>query len=99
MHEPLEKIPEQSNTKSIWIKGLYLLFFLLIGYLVGVITFFIVIVQFIFNAILKKPNEQLQDFGQSLGMYFHDIILFVTYNSDEMPFPFKKWPARTRTKH
>jgi hypothetical protein len=38
-------------------------------------------------------NARLREFGQSLAVFIYQIVLFVTFNSDERPFPFGPWPA------
>jgi hypothetical protein len=95
MTEELEKTPKKSSNRAYWIKGLYIVLFLVIGYLVGFVTFFVVIFQFIFNFIMKEPNVHIQNFGQSISVYLYDITRFITFNSEELPFPFKPWPSST----
>jgi hypothetical protein len=39
-----------------------------------------------------QTNENLRFFGASLATYIYQALMFVTYNSDEKPFPFAPWP-------
>lgn len=80
------------GTKSTWIKGLYILFFIVASYIAVFITFFVMLFQFLAELIFKKPNEHLQNFGETLGLYACALIRFITGSSNEMPFPFKSWP-------
>jgi len=41
-----------------------------------------------------KANTDLQDFGARLGIYLKQIAEFVSFASDEKPFPFSDWPER-----
>jgi len=88
------KIELKSETKAIWLKGLYILFFIVASYIMIFITFFVVVFQFIGELIFKKPNEHLQNFGETLGLYSSALVRFITGATDEMPFPFKKWPKQ-----
>jgi hypothetical protein len=37
---------------------------------------------------------KLRDFGLSIGKYVAEIINFLTYNTEEKPFPFDhEWPS------
>ncbi|MBS0287242.1 MAG: DUF4389 domain-containing protein [Proteobacteria bacterium] len=83
------------KAKSSWIKALYILFFIIATYIAAFVTFFVIIFQFIGELIFKKPNEHLQNFGETLGLYFCSVVRFITSSSDEMPFPFKPWPKST----
>ena len=40
-----------------------------------------------------KPNDRLVSFGRSLGRYLQQIVEFLTFATEEMPFPFNDWPA------
>lgn len=55
---------------------------------VGCIIAFTALFQF-FNVLAQgEPSPQLGRNGRELGDYSHDIISFLTYNSDKPPFPF-----------
>jgi hypothetical protein len=42
--------------------------------------------------ITANTSERLRAFGASLGEYLRQIVRFITYNSEDMPFPFADWP-------
>ncbi len=93
MSHHLEKSHHTADKKPIWFRGLYIFLFFVISYVVILITFFVVIFQFISHLILNKPNEHLQHFGESLSLYACAIMQFITYNTEQMPFPFDSWPT------
>lgn len=80
------------KAKSTWIKALYMVFFIIASWLAIFVSLFVIVFQFIGELIFKKPNEHLQNFGETLGLYFCAVMRFMTSSSDEMPFPFKPWP-------
>ena len=86
------KLNFKVGAKATWIKGLYILFFIVASYIAVFITFFVMLFQFIAELIFKKPNEHLQNFGETLGLYACAVIRFITGSSKEMPFPFNPWP-------
>jgi hypothetical protein len=57
-----------------------------------VVLWAITAVQFLFKLFTGVANQQLRGFGQSLGTFMYDVILFLTFRSDEKPFPFAPWP-------
>ena len=87
-----EEIKQRLQTKEIWQRGLFMLFFMFIygfsnSLIIG-ITFF----QFATLIVTGKTNEFLLGFSQSLGVYIYQIINFLTFNSEQRPFPFSSWP-------
>lgn len=92
MNDNLKKVADVLGPKEIWIRGLFIILFFLISYITAFVMFFVVIFQFFSNLISKRSNEYLLQFGQMLCNYFYEIFNFITYNSDQKPFPFKSWP-------
>ncbi len=89
----------KAKTKATWIKGLYILVFLVASYIMIFVTFFVMLAQFLAELIFKRPNEHLQHFGNTLGLYSSAIVHFITGVTEEMPFPFKAWPKADNHKH
>ncbi len=74
-----------------WFRGLYMLLFLFImGFAKGLI-FFISAIQFIILVATGEANEQLKLFGQGLATYLYDTVQFLTFNTEQKPFPFAEW--------
>ena len=42
----------------------------------------------------KKPNENLVSFSKKISSYIYQIINFITYSSDERPWPFNAFPDK-----
>jgi hypothetical protein len=68
----------------------------LIFNILQVIIMLTVIVQFISKLLTGKTYGQLGRFGDSVGAYVHEIISFLTFASETMPFPFGPWPPGQR---
>lgn len=83
---------EQAGGSSIWVRGLYMLLFVIIARLAELLVGLVALVQFILKAASNSTNENLTRFGQQLSQYMYDIIQFQTFNSEEKPFPFSSWP-------
>ena len=49
--------------------------------------------QFLWVLIRGETNAQLTGFGQSLATYTYQIVLYLTFSSEERPFPFADWPV------
>lgn len=93
MTEELKKNIKQSST---WIRLLYLLLFLFVFTLVQTVVAMITFVQFIFVVATGQPNTNLQTLGLHLSNYVSQVIMYLSCNEDELPFPFGPWPSRFR---
>lgn len=83
-----------SNLKSSkhWLRLLFMVFFAAILQLASIVMWCLVIVQFFFSLITGEDNIHLRKFGHSLSIYIFNTLKFLTYTSEEKPFPFSDWP-------
>ena len=80
------------GSASIWVRGLYMLLFLIITRLTELLIALVMLIQFIVKAAGGSTNVNLLTFGDQLSRYLYSIIQFQTFNTEEKPFPFKQWP-------
>jgi len=52
----------------------------------------IALVQTFLSFFSDGPSESLQRFGSSLSVYVKQISEFLSYASEEKPYPFSDWP-------
>ena len=71
---------------------LALLYFGVIFYLVRVLVGIVLIMQFVLIAFIGKTNRRLIEFTADLNRFSYHALQFVTWNSDDRPFPFSDWP-------
>ena len=67
------------------------LLFALIGWLSLWVFGVVVLVQFGFLLITGQLNSNLKAFNGELGDFLSDIIKFVSFQTNEKPFPFQSW--------
>lgn len=97
MSDPYHDNDRESGTgderKTIWMRGLIMLVFML-GFGLGQsVLFAITIVQFLWMLIKRERNTFLADFGASLAQWLAEIARFLTADTEERPFPWKPWPS------
>jgi Domain of unknown function (DUF4389) len=59
----------------------------------GTVMFFVTVTQCVIMLLADKPDGRLISFGRSMGRYLQQIVIFLTFATEEMPFPFNDWPA------
>lgn len=90
-----EEIKQRLQKKEIWLGGFYILFFMFTYGLSNFVLFMIVFFQYVALIVTGKTNLLLLEFSQGLSTYAHQILVFLTFNSDQRPFPFSPWPSGT----
>lgn len=75
------------------IKLLYLILFYLIYSITDLVLLLVVLTQTLLNMFSGEPSGSIQIFGKSLGVYLQQISEYLSYASDEKPFPFSDWPV------
>jgi len=82
----------QTSRKSIAIRLLYTLLFLIIFELLKLILLLSTLFQFIYLFLTGKYSEPLRHFCNKLSSYSYKIVRFVTLNDNTKPFPFAEFP-------
>ena len=54
------------------------------------IALVIAFIQFLFFLFTSKINEALFNFNKQIFLFFDDTLNFLLFQTEEMPFPFKK---------
>lgn len=71
---------------------LFVVLFWMIFYVSQLIIAAVAIGQCGFVLFTNKPNHYLMQLGDSLSKYVAEILRFVTFNTDQRPFPFAEFP-------
>jgi len=88
-----ESVKEHAKDVDTWVRGLFIIIFGVILYFVFGIIWLLVVFQFITKVITGGLNKQLSDFSGGLTQYALQILLYITFQSEERPFPFSPWPS------
>ncbi len=90
----MDQITESSGGKrNIWMRGLLMLLMSFAFHVSGTVLGIVTVIQFVIVLMSDAPNERLVSFGRSLGAYVQEIVHFLTFATEEVPFPFSEWPA------
>lgn len=87
------ELKKNLGSRGTWLRGLYMLLFVVIYHVAEFVVGVVVILQFLFSLVSGQTNTRLLLFGQSLSRYIYQILRYLTFNSEQMPFPYSDWPA------
>ncbi|WP_232788007.1 DUF4389 domain-containing protein [Paraglaciecola sp. MB-3u-78] len=75
-----------------WKRGLFMVVFAIISGVAKLVVTLVAVFQFITLLFKGQTNEAMIPLGQNLSTYLYQITLFLTFKTDEMPFPFIPFP-------
>jgi hypothetical protein len=81
------------NKGNIWIRGLFMLLMAIALHVCVTVLGFVTIIQFVITLLSDTPNNRLALFGRSMGNFLRQVVNFLTFATETMPFPFSEWPA------
>jgi len=76
-----------------WIRFAYMLLFAVLLMAARLVITLVVIVQFLLVLFIGSDNENLRNLGQGLAKWVYETVMFLTFNSEDKPFPFSEWPS------
>ena len=88
--------PVEENLKSgtTWLRGLFMLVSCILACVAIFVGSLIVVFGFFWVVFTGEVNRQLKEAGQSVASYLYNIARYLTYNTDEKPFPMGgEWPS------
>lgn len=92
MSDDLNQVVDNMKQSSSWLRILFMIVFCIALYVAGIVVVFVMIAQALFTLLSGSDNRNLRRLGASLSEYVHDVLQFITYNSETRPFPFSPFP-------
>jgi len=77
-----------------WMRGLNIILFTIIYSVTEIVIALVVVFQFLSVLLTRQTNDKLLELGMNLSTYIYQILSYVTFNSNERPFPFSDFPGK-----
>lgn len=87
-----EELKSNLLSSKHWLRLVFMLLFAVLLYLASIVVSVVVLLQFLFSLVTGQDNINIRQFGSSLSTYIFQTLKFLTYSSEEKPFPFADWP-------
>jgi len=88
-----EQLSENLKNTSNWLRLLFMLLFAAFYSIAEIVLLVVVTFQFLCKLISGSTNERALAFGAQLSTYIYQTFMYLTYNTEERPFPFANWPT------
>lgn len=87
------QLKEHVKDKDTWLRFVYLVVFGVAFYLSILLTFATSLFQFLAKLFSGTAFGGLSEFGDNMATYQAQVTRFLTFSSDEKPFPFAPFPT------
>jgi hypothetical protein len=87
------KKPAADNKDNIWIRAIFMLLMGLALHISGTVLAVVAVIQFAMTLLNDTPNARLVSFGRNIGDYMRQIVNYLAFATEELPFPFSEWPS------
>ena len=87
-----DKLKDNITRPSIWMRLISMIILAIAFNIAEIVIFAVVVFQFLISLFTQEPNGQLVRFGNNLAVYLRQIVAFLTFATEEKPFPFSSWP-------
>jgi len=81
-------IKDNAKNTDTWLRGFFILVFGVIFYFLYILIWLLVIFQFVTKVLTGELNSYLEQFSTKMTSYAMQILNYITYQSEERPFPF-----------
>lgn len=76
-----------------WVRALFMLLMVIAFHVAAWVLVIDAVLQLVLSAVTDGTNERLRVLGRGVGRYLGQIAQFVSFATEEVPFPFSDWPS------
>lgn len=85
---------DEQRSRATWQRLLFMIIMAMIFSIGVTVGMFVIVLQFLWVLSTGETKREFSTVGRQLAEYLRQIVLFMTFNTDERPFPFDlDWPS------
>lgn len=88
-----QELKQNLQDGGAWMRLFYILLFAVIYSVGEVVLTMVVVFQFLCVLFTGGKNAQVLKLGGQLSAFLYHVLRYLTYNTDERPYPFSDWPS------
>jgi hypothetical protein len=91
---PAPDLETNLKSRATWLRLLFMIVLVLLYGLTRLIVGAVIVLQFFWVLFTGETNTRLKVLGHQLATYTLQTLLYLTFNTEERPFPFDQdWPS------
>lgn len=92
--EPSTPVGQNIKRGSTWMRLVFMIICAMLYQVAEFVVGVVIVVQFFWVLFTGATNPGLVETGQSLSTYAYQVLRYLTFNTEERPFPFDlRWPS------
>lgn len=85
---------ENLRNRSTWKRFLFMIVVAVLFWLGVIVGLMVILLQFLWVLFTGRTKKEFSAVGRQLAEYSKEIVLYLSFNTDERPFPFDRdWPS------
>ena len=85
---------ENLRNRSTWKRFLFMIIVAVLFWLGVIAGVIVILLQFLWVLFTGRTKKEFSAVGRQLAEYSREIVLYMSFNTDERPFPFDRdWPS------
>ncbi|MDQ6955855.1 MAG: DUF4389 domain-containing protein [Mariprofundaceae bacterium] len=88
-----DELKNNIKNSSVWKRLLFMIFFSILYSAAEVVLAVVVLYQFLSLLITGNKNEKVLSFGAQISTYAYQVFSYLTFNTEDKPFPMSDWPS------
>lgn len=80
-------IEENLKSRATWLRLVFMLLCAVLLSVTSIVGSVVVVIGFLYVLFTGEVNGQLRQAGQSIAAYSYELIRYLTFNTDDKPFP------------
>ena len=93
-----EQINLHLSQAQTWKRIFFMLIFTVLVTIMRWLAWLVIVLQLIFVLLTGTKNSNILSFGRGLAIYEYHILLFLTFGTEILPFPFSPWGIKADLK-
>ena len=89
---PTPRTDRAVETRQLIARVLYMIAFGFAFWACSIVLALAAVLQLLMVAFTRERNDNLTTLGRGLAEYVREIVRYLTFVTDEPPFPFAEWP-------
>jgi hypothetical protein len=85
-------LPTPTNAEALGLRVIYMIIFGIAFWILCWTLIIATVLQLVVRLLNGKPSAELARFGAGLGVFARQVIEYLTFRTDKLPFPFSEWP-------
>jgi hypothetical protein len=91
-NKEINNITQNLKSPTFWKRLLFMALFIIAYIFAEATAWAVIIFLILYNLFTGSSNERAVTFGRQISAYIYHLLLYLTYNTEERPFPFTDWP-------